>query len=133
MSDTAPGTAAANEMEAVLNQLRSVADAIAAKCPQVSDAALALITGTRYDDRTLVASSHVSLLSALADLANDLIARELEASSGLQAGLKEMWQKYIDNKAIELAAFENLKDAIESLIEERITSMQKGRKLVRGP
>jgi hypothetical protein len=79
----------------------------------------------------LVDASFASLLAGLAEVANDCVVKELDASDGTRAGLREGWQKYIDKKAYELAVFEEIKDQIESIIDERIAGMLKARKFVR--
>src|SRR5205823_13984102 len=99
-------------IDELLAELQRRADEFAGRCPQVSDAALGLITAINYDDEALVHSSFASLMAALAEVANDCIERELAASDGTQTGIREGWQKYIDKKAFELAAFEKLKDTI---------------------
>jgi hypothetical protein len=132
MNEAKPNTAMANDLEKMIGEWQRLADALADKCPQISDAALAFITAINYHDETLVDSSLASLRSALAEFANTCIARELKASSEMQAGVKDGWQKYVDDKkAFELAVFECVKDTIESIIDERVTAMMKARKLVR--
>lgn len=130
MNDTKADTTRASEIEELKGELQRLADKFACKRQQVSDAALALIAALDYEDEALVESSSVSLLAGLAELANDCVAREISASEGTQAGLKEGWQKYIDKKAYDLAVFELIKDKIESIIDERIARMLKVRKFV---
>jgi len=130
MSDTMPDTANRSEIDELKSVLQRIADTIAANCPQVSDAALALIAAVNYDDQALVDSAHASLRSALAELASDCISRELSATEGMKSGLREGWQKYIDKKAYEIAVFEEIKDTVESIIDERIARMLKVRTLV---
>lgn len=119
-----------NEIDQLKSSLQHLAETAAAKCPQVSDAALALITAVNYDDQTLVDSAHASLMAALAEVASDCVARELNATEGTKSGLREGWQKFIDKRAFELAVFEEIKDTIESIIDERIFRMLKLRTFV---
>jgi hypothetical protein len=85
---------------------------------------------TNYEDQTLVDSAHASLLSALAEVASDCVARELDVAENTKSGLREVRQKSIDKKAYDLAVFEKIRDEIESIIDERIASMLKARKFV---
>jgi hypothetical protein len=132
MNDTKPDTLKDNEFDELKGELQRLADKAAGTRPQVSDAALALIAALEYDDETLVKSSSASLAAGLAELANDCVARALSASDGTQAGLREGWRRYIDKKAYELAVLEDIKDKIESIIDEQIAGMLKLRRFVQG-
>jgi hypothetical protein len=130
MSDTMKNTLNRNEIDELMTALQQLVDTAAAKCPQVSEAAIGLITAVNYDDETLVNSAHASLLAALAELASNCVAWELSATEGTKSGLRAGWQKYINKKAYELAVFDEIKDKIESIIDERIARMLNVRKFV---
>jgi hypothetical protein len=134
MNDTKPDTVRGNEIEELKGVLQRLAEDLAEKfagrSQQVSEAALGLIAALEYGDETLFESSSASLAAGLAEVANGCVARELRASEGTQTGLREAWARYIDKKAYELSVFEDIRNAIESLIDERVGSMLKLRKLV---
>jgi hypothetical protein len=132
MNDTMPDTVSQNELDELKRDLQRVGDEVAqaAARPQLSDAVLALVAAMDYQDETLLYSSCASLLAAIAELARDFIARELKESESTKTGLKEGWQKYINKKAFEMAILEEIKDKIESIIDERIASMLKIRKII---
>lgn len=125
-----PETVNRSEIEELKNELQRFADTAAEKCPKVSDAAFDLITAINYEDEALVHSSYTSLLTSLAELANEWIAKELEISVAVQKGLTEGWKKYVDKKAFEIAMYDEIKDTIESIIDERSACMLKLRRLV---
>ena len=132
MKDTKSDATKGSDLDALKRELlQSVADKVAGMSPQVSDAALGLIAAINYGDKTLLDSSFASLLAALPGVANNCITRELAASEGVQAGIRDGWRRYIDKKAYELSDFEEIKDYLESIIDERIASMLKARKFVR--
>src|SRR4051794_6216032 len=89
MNDTTRDTANRSEIEELKSVLQQLADTAATKWPQVSDAALALVTALNYNDPTLVESADASLLTALAGLANEGIVKELRATEETKSGLKE--------------------------------------------
>ena len=131
MNDTKSDATKGSEIDALKSALQHVADEVAGTCPQVSDAALGLIAAVNYGDKTLLDSSYASLLAALPGVANNCITRELASSEGVQAGIRDGWRRYIDKKAYELSVFEEIKDHLESIIDERIASILKVRKFVR--
>jgi len=128
MPETVSDTVNGNELDELKRDLQRLADSTAR--PELSDAVLAFITAINYDDEALMKSSLSSLLASLAEVVRDCIAGAITASEGTQAGLKEGWRKYIDKKAYDITAFEELKDTIESIIDERIARMLKLRKVV---
>lgn len=130
MNDTQPDATKRSEIDELKGELQRLGGKAVGTWPQVSDAALALIAAIEYDDETLVQSSSVSLGAGLAEVANGCVASALNASDGTQAGFREGWQKYIDKKAYELAIFEDIKDKIESILDEQIAGMLKLRKFV---
>ncbi len=131
MNDTTSDATKGSDLDALKSELQRVADKVAGMSPQVSDAALGLIAAVNYGDKTLLDSSFASLLAALPEVANNCITRELASSEGVQAGISDGWRRYIDKKAYELSVFEEIKDQLESMIDERIASMLKVRKFVR--
>jgi hypothetical protein len=130
MSHTGTDTGKANDLDELKDTLQQIADK-AAGYQQIGDAALALIAALDYRDETLVESSFVSMATGLAKLANDCVAKALDVSHNVQARLKEGWQKHIDKRAFEIAVFEDIKDNIESIIDEQIARMLSVRKLAR--
>jgi len=125
-----PETANKSEIDELKSELQQLADLVAAKCSNVGDAIVDLLAAVDYEDEALVDSTIVSLLAALANLTNKCIAKEVDTSKSVQAGLMNGWQKHIDKKAYEIAVFEVIKDTIESIIDERIASMLSLRKCV---
>jgi hypothetical protein len=130
MKDTTPNTGQGNDLDELESELQRLANKAASKCPQVADAALALITAVNYEGETLVDSSFASLQVALAEVANGCVVRELSASAGTQEGLRQGWQRYIDKKAYELTVLDEIKDKIEWIIDERIARLLNLRKFV---
>ncbi len=130
MNDTQQDTVKGNEIEKLKADLQQCAERIAGRFQQVSDAALALIAALEYEDETLFESSSASLVSGLAEVANTCVTKELGASKETQEGLRQGWRQHIDKKAYELSVFEEIRNTIESIIDERIASMLKLRKFV---
>jgi hypothetical protein len=128
MPDTVSDTMNRNELDELKRGLQSLADSTAR--PELGDAVLALIAAINHEDEALMKSSLNSLLTSLAEVVRDCIAGAITASEQTQAGLKEGWHKYIDKKAYDITVFEELKDTIESIIDERISRMLTLRKVV---
>jgi hypothetical protein len=116
-----------NEIEELKGALQRLADAAADKFQEVSDTASAFLTALNYQDQALVDSANASLLAAFAEVASKCVVMELGATARTKSGLKEAWLKYIDKKAYELTVFEDIKDEIESIIDERMARMLKAR------
>ena len=130
MNDTKPDAAKGSEIDKLIADLEHLADVAVGMCPQASDAARTLIAALQYNDKVLVDSALTSLFPALADVVDECIPKEINLSAVTQESLGESWQKHINGKAYEFAVFEDIKDKIESIIDERITSMMNLRKLV---
>jgi hypothetical protein len=124
-------TVTRNEVDELKSELRRLADsADEALRPQVRDAALDLIAAINYDDKTLMDSCFNSLLVGMADMARNYIPKDLSAAKGVKEGFKKAWEKFINKKAYDIAIFEDIKDVVESMIDARIASMSRGRKMV---
>lgn len=122
-------TVSRNDIDELKDVLQELAD-VANSSQAVSTAALELLTAVNYKDGVLVESAFESLLVALAAIANEYIAKELAASEGTKTGINEAWNQHIDRKAYDIAVFDEVKDRIESLIDNRVSNMQGLRQLV---
>ena len=127
-----PDARATNDIEELKRGLQRLADTVAkvGVRPQIRDAALDLISAIEYADESLTKSCLNSLAAAAAELASNMIAKELNASTGVKKGFKEAWKEYIDGKAYEIEIFDAVRDKIETIIDERIAAMSTVRKLV---
>jgi hypothetical protein len=121
-----------NEIDELKRELQRTSDTVVKdSAPQVTDAVLALIAAVDYEDKALMDSSFASLMASLAELARDRIAKAISASEDTKAGLREGWKKFIDKKAFEITVIEEIKDKIETIIDERIEVLSKLRKWVK--
>ena len=89
--------------------------------PLLSDAVQSVLTAIDYEDETLLESSFASLLNCLTEVARDLIGREISASENAKNVIRIYWRDSIDLTVSE--NFDEVKNAIESLIDRRIASM----------
>ena len=89
-----------------------------------------MLTALHYADETLLEASFHSLLSGLTDVARDFVVKELKLVNATKEGIAKGWREHVDGHACE--EFDELKNVIESLIDDRIASMSRLRdKLVR--
>src|SRR5437016_1868811 len=82
-----------SELDSIKKQLEGIANSSAQVVPQLSDAIQAVLTAADYADKALLESSLNALFSCLADVARDIIERELKAWEGTKKGIKESWQQ----------------------------------------
>jgi hypothetical protein len=125
-----PDIVSPSGIDALKEKLQDIAGSSARVAPQLSDAILDVLTALDYADESLLASSCNSLLSCLVVVARDIIQREVKASEDTREGIKKAWREHVDGVACE--NFDEIKNVIESIIDERIASMTKIRdKLVK--
>src|SRR5688500_18566393 len=113
-----PDTINRGELEALKKKLADVADHSPRMLPQLSDAIGGMLTAVSYADEVLLKSSVNSVLSSLTDVARDIIEKEVKAAKDTRDGIKKAWREYVDGVPCE--DFDELKNVIESLIDERI-------------
>jgi beta-glucosidase-like glycosyl hydrolase len=121
-----------NDLDALKRELISQAKAAEQSgFPQASEAMLSLLTAADYSDDTLMASAFHSFLDAGTDFVCMCIKKELEQCEATKTGIRKGWRESVDKKAYEIEVFEELKDLIESLIDERVANLLRLRKLVK--
>jgi hypothetical protein len=119
-----------NQCDALRRKLRELASSSMRVAPELSEAIQGVLTAANYADQALLDSSLNSFLSCLADVARDIIKREISASESTREALKKNWNEYIDG--IPRENFDDLKSIITSIIDEQLASMTKLRdKLVK--
>jgi flagellar biosynthesis/type III secretory pathway protein FliH len=118
---TVADTVHRGELDALKKELEEKAKSTARVAPQVSEAIQELITAISYDDRALLDSSLNSLFSCLADVARDIIKREVLASEGIREGIRQAWKERFEGRPCE--NLDEVKNVIASPIDERMASM----------
>jgi hypothetical protein len=116
-----PDTVNRNQAETMKRTLESIANSSSGVPPQVNSAILDVVTAANYADEALLVSSFNSLLSCLADVARYLIQRTITAVEETKTAIRKGWRESVDCLACE--DFDDLKNAIESIIDERISTM----------
>jgi hypothetical protein len=117
-----PDTTNRSKRDAVKQRLEDVAKRIPPEvAPEMSQAIRDFVTAANYPDRTLINSSLNSVFEALSKLVRDIIQAELKISEDIKEHVREVWREHIDG--VPLDSFEEIRKAIESLIDERIAKM----------
>jgi vacuolar-type H+-ATPase subunit I/STV1 len=124
-------TVSRNEIDELKRELQNLCKVGKDRAPKVTDAVLALIAAVDYEDEALMDSSAASVMASLAELARDCIAKAIKVSEATKTALREAWKKHIDKKAFEITVIEEIKDEIETIIDERIERLSKLRKWVK--
>jgi len=88
---------------------------------QLSDAINDVLTALGYEDQPLLEASFTSLHSSLSEVARDIIQKAVKASEAIKETIKKGWREHVDGVACE--DFDELKNLLESLIDERIANM----------
>lgn len=123
-----PEIDAGRHMDALKTELKSLAGS--GTDPKLTQPIEDMLTALDYADETLLESSFHSLLSGMADVARDFIVNELKQVNATKEGIARGWKEHVDGRPCE--DFDELRNVIESLIDDRIANMSRLRdKLVK--
>jgi len=93
--------------------------------PTLSLAFRAMLAAISYADKTLMESSFNSLLEALSSTAQEIVQHEIRETDETMNALREFWRENVDGCPCE--NFDELGDAIGSLIDQRLSRMTRAR------